>query len=296
MPIENVKKFAVIGAGGMGSGITELLSRIGKYQVVMVDTTEELVQRGYNLQKGNLQKFYVDKGKLTAQEAADIIGRIKTSTSIAEAVKDVDMVIEAFFENLELKKNVFKQLDAAAPAHCLLATNTSYQSVTEITGVTKRPEKCGGIHFFNPPAVMKLVEVVQAALTAPDTAKTFFDLAVKLGKEPVYARDTYGFIANRAYMGWNDTVDLLWTHCATPEDIDKAMMLGYNHPVGPCKLGDMIGQWGLSVYAENDAIKEYGWDRGHVHPMVKLMVRAGYVGGPGKKGIYDFYKDVISKS
>lgn len=295
MGVENIKQVAVIGAGTMGMGIADLCARIGGYQVVMMDTTDELVQRGLQNVRNSLQKFFVDKGKITADEMAAIVGRIKPTTSIAEAASKADFVIEAVFENLELKKNIFKQLDEAAPPHTILASNTSNQSVTEMASATKRPDKVGGMHFFNPVAVMKLVEVVQAPLTTEETAKTIFDLCLKLGKEPVYCRDTYGFLANRAVKSRDDAVELLWAHIAPPEDIDKAVRLGYNRPMGPLELGDLTGGWGLAVSSEDDAIKELGFDKGHVHPLLRMMVRAGYTGGLGKKGIYDFWRDVLSK-
>lgn len=301
MGLDNIKQVAVIGAGNMGSGIAELLSRLGGYQVVMTDTTDELVQRGLQNQQKNLQKFFVDKGRMTADEMKTIIGRIKTTTDITEAASKADFIIEAVFESMELKRSVFKQLDEAAPAHAILATNTSYLSVTEMAGQTERADRVAGMHFFNPPSVMKLVEVVRAALTSEETASTIYELARKLDKEPVYCRDTYGFLANRAAGGepgrpWgNDAVELVWAHVAPPEDIDKAVRLGYNRPMGPLELGDLIGGWDLSVHAEEDTIREFGWERGHVHPLTKMMVRAGYTGGLGKKGIYDFWKEVLSK-
>ncbi len=295
MGLENIKRVAVIGAGNMGSGIAELLSRLGKYQVTMTDTTKELVQRGLDNQKNNLQKYFVDKGKITADEMKAIIGRISLAGSIAEAVSKADFVIEAVFENLDLKKSVFKQIDEAAPPHAIVVSNTSYLSVTEMASQTKRPEKVAGMHFFNPPAVMKLVEVVRCPLTTEETSSTVYELAKKLDKEPVYCRDTYGFLANRCSMGKNEPIELLWAHIATPEDIDKAMRLGYNHPVGPLELGDMIGAWSIWFYGEADTIREFGWERGHVHPMVKMMVRAGYTGGIGKKGVYAFWREVLSK-
>ncbi len=298
MGLENIKQVTVIGAGNMGSGVAELLSRLGGYQVIMSDTTDELVQRGLQNQRNNLQKFFVDKGKITADEMKAIIGRIKLTTNIALAVSQADFIIEVVFESMELKKSIFKQLDEAAPPHAILATNTSYLSVTEMASETKRPDKVAGMHFFNPPAVMKLVEVVRATLTSEETASTVFELAKKLDKEPVYCRDTYGFLANRtagAVATEHDAVELVWAHIAPPEDIDKAVRLGYNRPLGPLELGDMIGQWSLSVHQEEDRIKEFGWEKGHVHPLIKMMVRAGYTGGLGKKGIYDFWKEVLFK-
>ena len=295
MGLENIKQVTVIGAGNMGSQIAQLLSQVGGYPVIMNDTTDELVQRGLQNQKNNLQRFFVDKGKITADEMEAITGRIKGTTNLAEAVSKADFVIEAVFENLELKKSVFKQLDEAAPAHAILASNTSSQSVTEMASATKRPDKVAGMHFFTPVAVMRLVEVVRAPLTSEETASTVYELAKKLGKEPVYCRDTYGFLANAAARGRDAAVEMVWAHIAPPEDIDKAVRLGYNRPMGPLELADLTGGWGLAVSSEEDAIKELGFEKGHVHPLVRMMARAGYTGGPGKKGIYDFWRDVLSK-
>jgi len=295
MGIDDIKQVAVIGAGTMGMGIVDLLSRIGGYQVIMMDTTEELVQRGMDNIKNSLQKYFVDKGKISAEDKEAIIGRIETTTDMAEAASGADFVIEAVFENLDLKKNVFKALDEAAPANSILASNTSNQSVSEMATATNRPENVGGMHFFNPVAVMKLVEVVRTPLTTEETAKTIYDLSSKLGKEPVYCRDTYAFLPNRAVRSVEHAVELVCAHVAPPEDIDKAVRLGYNRPMGPLELGDLTGVWGLSVSAEDDAIKELGFEKGRVHPMVRMMVRAGYTGGLGKKGIYDFWNEVLSK-
>jgi len=293
---EDVKQIAVIGAGNMGAQIAQLAAQVGGYQVTMTDATTELVNKGLERQKASLQKFFVDKGKMTVEEMQAVIGRIKGVATIAEAVAQADMVIEAVFENMELKKKIYKELDEAAPPGAILATNTSYLSVTEIASVTKRPEKVAGMHYFNPPAVMKLVEVVRAALTSEETANIVFKVAEKLGKEPVFCRDTYGFLANRsATLGSDDAVELVWAHVAPPADIDKAVRLGFNRPMGPLELGDLTGGWSIQCTGEEDCIKEVGFAKGHVHPLVRMMVRAGYTGGPGKKGIYDFWNDVLSK-
>ena len=296
MGLENVKQVAVIGAGNMGAQIAQLASQVGGYQVMMTDMNDELVNRGLQRQRDSLQRFFVDKGKITADEMQAIVGRIKGTTSLPEAVSKADIVIEAVFDNPELKKTIFKQLDEATPPQAILASNTSYLSVTEMAAVTKRPDKVVGMHFFNPVAVMRLVEIVRAVLTADETANTAYELAKKLGKEPVFCRDSYGFLANRAaLMGRDEAVEMLWTHISTPEDIDKAVKLGFNRPLGPLELGDLTGGWGIMVYGEPDAIRELGEAKGRVHPLVRMMVRAGYTGGPGKKGIYDFWRDSLSK-
>lgn len=296
MKLEDVKRVAVIGVGNMGAQIAQLAAQVGGYQVIMTDTGEELVNKGLQRQRGALQKFFVDKGKMTADEMQAIIGRIKGTAKLSEAVAEADFVIEAVFESLELKKTLFKQLDEAAPPQAILATNTSSLSVTEMASVTKRPDKVVGTHFFNPPAVMKLVEVARTPLTSEETANIAFELTKKLGKEPVFCRDTYGFLANRAVLyGWHGALDLVWTHIAPPEDVDKAVRLGFGHPMGPLETGDLTGGWRIEVDQEEDRIKELGFEMGHVHPLVRMMVRAGYPGGPGQKGIYDFWRDVLSK-
>ncbi|MFC2060024.1 3-hydroxyacyl-CoA dehydrogenase family protein [Chloroflexota bacterium] len=295
MGLENIKQIAVLGAGNMGAQIAQIASQIGGYQVMMMDVNEELVATGLKRQRDGLQRFFVDKGKMTADDMQAIVGRIKGTTSIPEAVSEADFVIEAVFDNMELKRNIFKQLDEAAPPEAIMVTNTSYLSVTEIASTTRRPEKVGGMHFFNPVAVMKLVEVVRAALTSEETSNTVYELAKKLGKDPVFCRDVYGFLANRAALGTDEAVELLWSHVATPEDIDKAIRLGYNRPMGPLELGDLTGTWNIQVFGEEDRVRELGESKGRVHPMVRMMVRAGYTGGPGKKGIYDFWRDVLSK-
>ncbi|MEM0266959.1 MAG: 3-hydroxyacyl-CoA dehydrogenase NAD-binding domain-containing protein, partial [Archaeoglobaceae archaeon] len=187
--LENIKNFAVIGAGRMGSQIAQLLSRVGKYSVTLVDVSDEVLSNAMKSIESDLKRFFVDKGKITEDEMKEILSRIKCTTSIAEAVKKVDFVIEAVYENLELKKKVFAEIDRNAPPEAILASNTSGLSITEIASATKRAEKVVGMHFFNPVAVMRLVEVVRGALTSEETVKIVCELAKKLGKEPVVCKD-----------------------------------------------------------------------------------------------------------
>lgn len=291
MKIEDVKKVAVIGAGIMGSQIAETLSHFGGYQVSMVDINDELVKKGFQAIDNRLEKFFVARGKLTAEEKEKIIGRIKGFTSTEEAVKDVDFVIEAVVENLALKKEVFKKLDESAPPSAILASNTSYQNISEMASVTKRPDKVVGTHFFNPVAAMKLVEVVRGARTSDETVEVACELARKLKKEPVVCRDTsYGFLANRAYGAMvNEAVQMVWERVASPEEIDKALKLGYNLPMGPLELMDFVGGWPIAVASEQDAMRELGPEKGRLHPLIRMMNRAGY------KKIYDFWKEVLAK-
>ncbi len=297
MKIEEVKKIAVIGAGIMGSQLAEILSLRGGYEVHMVDMNDELVGKGFQYMEERLERFFVSKGKLTAEEKQGILDRIKGNTSPEEAVRDVDFVIEAVAENLALKKDIFKKLDESTPPHAILASNTSYQNISEMASATKRPEKVVGMHFFNPVAMMRLVEVVRGARTSDETVEVTCSLACKLGKEPVVCWDTsYGFLANRAYRAMSrETVQMVWERVASPEEIDKALKLGYNLPMGPLELGDMVGAWAVRAAAEQDSIRELGSEKGRLHPLTRAMVRAGYTGGPGKKGIYDFWKEVLSK-
>jgi 3-hydroxybutyryl-CoA dehydrogenase len=298
MTLNNIKQIAVIGAGRMGSQIAQLLSRIGKYPVTIVDVTNEIITNALKSIEADLRRYFVDKGKMTEIEMKEVMARIRGTTIIAEAAINADFVIEAVIENLEEKKKVFAELDKNAPQHAILASNTSGLSITEMASVTKRPEKVVGMHFFNPVAVMKLVEVVKGAFTSDDTVEIVCELAKKLGKEPVVCKDvSYGFLANRAYGGMmREAIEMVWERVASPEEIDKALKLGYNLPMGPLELGDMTGSWGLWASSEQDRIRELGPGKGRLHPLVRWMVRAGYTGGPGKKGIYAFWKEVLSKS
>jgi len=291
MKIEDVKKTAVIGAGMMGNQIAEILSRVGGYEVNMVDINDELVRKGFQTMESRLEKLFVSKGKLTVEEKKSIVDRIKGSTNTEKALKDVDFVIEAATERLDLKKEIFKGMDENAPAHAILTSNTSYQNISEMASVTKRPEKVVGTHFFNPVGAMRLVEVVRGARTSDETVEVACGLASKLGKEPVVCRDTsYGFLANRAYTPMaNEALQMLWERIASPEDIDKALKLGYNLPMGPLELMDFVGGWLVFIASEQDAMRELGPEKGRLHPILKMMTRAGYA------KVYDFWKDVLSK-
>jgi 3-hydroxybutyryl-CoA dehydrogenase len=296
MKLEDLRKTAVIGSGAMGNQIAELFSRIGVYEVNITDVSDELVGKGLKSIDERLERFFVAKGKMTAVEKTSIMGRIRGYTSVEKAVRDVQFVVEAVPEIVSVKREVFKKLDENAP-QAILASNTSTLNITEIATDTKRPEKVAGMHFFNPVAMMKLVEVVRGAHTSDETVAVVVAMARKLGKEPVVCRDTSnGFLANRAYDALRmEAVQMVWEKVASPEDIDKALKLGYNLPFGPLELGDMLGSWWRRVEMEVDRIKELGDEKGRVHPLIKTMVRAGYTGGPGKKGIYDFWKEVLSK-
>jgi 3-hydroxybutyryl-CoA dehydrogenase len=291
MNIEEIRKVAVLGAGMMGSQIAEILSRLGNYEVVVVDINAELVSKGLRSIDERLERFFVSKGKLKAEEKKHITGRIKGGVDIDQAVREVDFVIEAATEDLSLKKNLFKRLDKNSPQQTLLASNTSFQNISEMASVTLRPEKVIGMHFFNPVSVMKLIEVVRGSRTADETVELTCGLARKLGKEPVCCRDSsYGFLANRAYVAMaKEAAQMVWERAASPEEIDKALRLGYNLPMGPLEVMDFTGVWQIMVASEQDSMRELGPEKGRLHPLVRMMDRAGY------KKIYDFWKDVLSR-
>jgi len=295
MKLENIKRVAVIGAGTMGSQIAQLFSQVGKYPVTVYDLNDELVSHGIQSIKGNLKRYFIDKGLMTQVEMDAVFGRIKGTANLLEAVENADFVMECVFENLDLKKNVFKQLDEKAPPNSILASNTSNLNITEIASVTQRADHVVGMHFFNPVSIVKLVEVVRGSLTSNETVETIMALSRELGKEPIICKDfSFGFLANRAYTPmFLEAVQMVWERVAPPEDIDKALKLGYGLPIGPLELSDLIGVWKIFAMSEGDRMKEVGPERGHLHPLIRMMVRAGYIGGKGKKGIYDFYKEVL---
>ena len=291
MKSADIKKTTVIGAGIMGAQIAEVLSRMGGFAVGMVEINDDLVRKGFQSIEGRLDRFFVSKGKLTEGEKKNILNRIKGFTNIEEGAKNTDLVIEAAVEKMALKKEIFKKLDESAPAHAILASNTSYLNISEMASATKRPEKVVGIHFFNPVAVMQLVEVVRGGRTSQETIEVACGVARQLGKEPVVCRDiSYGFLANRAYRAMvEEATQMVWERVAPPEEIDKALKLGYNLPMGPLELADMVGGWSIRVSSEEDALRELGPDKGRLHPLTRAMVRAGYT------KIYDYWKEVLSK-
>ncbi|MBI4285445.1 MAG: 3-hydroxyacyl-CoA dehydrogenase family protein [Chloroflexi bacterium] len=297
MGLENVRRVAVVGAGSMGNQIAQVAARVGGYQVKLNDINDEMVAKGLDTIRNTLQKHFVEKGKLTAEEMKAIVDRIVGTAKLEEAVKDADFVIEAAAENLAIKKDIFRRLDAFTAPHVILGTNTSGLNITDIASATKKPDKVVGMHFFNPVAVMKLVEVARGATTSQETTDMACEMCRKLGKEPIVCRDVgWGFLGNRAYGAMSDeAIQMVWERVASPMDIDRAMRLGFNLPMGPLELGDLTGRWGLRIASEEDRIREMGEARGRAHPMIRMMVRAGYPGGPGKKGIYDFWNDVLSK-
>ena len=295
MKPEDIKQVAVIGAGAMGSQIAQLFSQVGGYRVTVTDVSDELVNQGLRSIREGLQQYFVDKGKMTPAEMDEVVGRIKGTANLTEAVKKADFVVEAVFESLELKKSVFKQLDENTPPNSILASSTSNFNITEMASATKRTDKVVGMHFFNPVSIIKLVEVARGSFTSDETVEITMALSRKLGKEPLVCQDfSFGFLANRAFTAMAiESVQMVWERVASPQDIDKALKLGYGLPIGPLELFDSLGVWRILAMSETEKIREMGWEKGYLHPLIRMMVRAGYTGGKGKKGIYDFYKEVL---
>jgi len=286
----DIKKITVLGSGTMGHGIAQAAAFAG-FEVSLYDIAQDLLDKGASVIKGNIDKHFVAKGKLSQEEGNAIIGRIRTFTELEAAAKDADFVIEAIPENLDLKKKTFAELDGICPGHTILATNTSVLPVTAIAGDTKRPAQCIGTHFFNPAAVMKLVEVVLPVGVAPETVETTLDLCKKLGKVPVKVKDIPGFIVNRLLMHlYMEAAQIVLEGTATAEEVDTAMKLGAGHPMGPCELADFGGFDVIQMAC--DQVFEYTHrESDRLNILYRKMIEAGRLGRKNGKGFYDYLPD-----
>lgn len=280
-----VKKVAVIGCGIMGSGIVEVVARSG-IAVTVVEISDEVLKRGIARIEASSRKA-VDRGKLTEEARGAMLARIEGSIEI-EAVGDVDLVIEAASEDKEIKLELFRRLDAAAQPHVILGTNTSSIPIVEIGGVTQRPDKVVGMHFFNPPQIMRLLEIVRGLLTSDETVEFARAFGERVGKTTVLSKDRAGFIVNWLLMPYlNSAVRMLEEGFATREDIDNAVMLGLAHPMGPLALLDLIGL-DTALYISYVLYDEFK-DKLYAPPtLLKRMVVAGQLGRKTGKGFYDY--------
>ena len=281
-----MQAITVIGAGTMGNGIAHVFAQNG-YRVTLCDISEASIQKALTTIAANLDRM-VKKGTIGEDIKASTLNNIATTTSIGEACAQADLVVEAATENIELKLNIFRQMDAAAPAHCILATNTSSISITKIASVTSRPDKVIGMHFMNPVPVMKLVEVIRGYATDDAICETIMQLSKDIGKIPVEVNDYPGFVANRILMPMiNEAIYTLYEGVAGVGEIDEVMKLGMAHPMGPLTLADFIG---LDVCLSILKVLHEGFGNPKYAPCPLLvnMVTAGKLGRKSGEGFYNY--------
>ena len=280
-------KVFVLGAGTMGSGIVQAFAQAG-CEVIMRDIKQSFVDRGMQTISKNLDRS-VSKGKITENDKTNLMLKIVPTTDMNLA-KDVDLVLEAAVENMVIKKEIFKELDEICKPETILATNTSSLSITDVASATNRPDKVIGMHFFNPVPVMKLVEVIKGISTSEETNKTVIELAKKVGKEPVKVNEAPGFVVNRILIPMiNEAVGVLADGVASAEDIDTAMKLGANHPMGPLALADLIGN-DVCLSIMEVLYEGFGDSKYRPNPLLRKMVKGKMLGRKTGKGFFEYTK------
>ena len=280
-----IKQIMVVGAGQMGSGIAQVCAQSG-FDVILNDMNEAALEKGIQ----TINKFLtrsVEKNRITEQEKEETLNRIKTTVKLDDVVS-CDLVIEAIVENMDVKKDVFKKLDSLAPEHTIFATNTSSLSITEIAAATNRPDRVIGMHFMNPVPVMELVEIIRGLQTSEETYDIIKKTSADLGKTAVEVNDFPGFVANRILLPMiNEAIYAVYEGVASPEDVDKVMKLGMNHPMGPLTLADFIGL-DTCLYILEVLYEGFGDSKYRPCPLLRQYVQAGWYGRKTGRGFYTY--------
>lgn len=281
-----VKKIAVLGAGLMGSGIAQVAAQAG-FDVNLMDVAQQFVDKGLATIEKNLKRV-LEKGKMGPAQAEAVRKRINPYLSLADATKDVDVVIEAVIEKMDLKKGVYTELELAARNDTIFASNTSALSITELASATKRPDRFIGMHFFNPVPVMQLVEIIRGYGTSDQTVAVIKQLTEKIGKTGIEVQEAPGFVVNRILVPMIiEAIFVLQEGLATPEEIDTGMRLGANHPMGPLALADLVGLDTL-LNVQQNLYEEFADPKYRPPALLRKMVRAGHLGRKSGKGFYNY--------